>query len=174
MGSTIDDTTRATAVLADVSSIVRANTGQVITAGEATLRLPAGKRFFGSLPEHLAVSITSVVDAQATDVAYDWSGFQEIEVDPSSGGVVTITYQHAYSADQEAEIAGLVATIAARAYGVPTDTVGITGESTGAYSYSIGASVSSGGYGMLKSERRTARRILGLSSGMGTIRIGRL
>ena len=163
---------RALALLDDASASIRSATGQTITAGEAVerYRVPNGRRI--RLTQGRLVSATGVDSWPGGDpIGFTADGFQGIIVEASTSVAVTVTYQHAYTADQTAAIAGLVATLAARAYGVTAESAGLTSESVGGYSYQIGGAGSGGGFGLTKAESRRARRILGLS-GMRSIRTG--
>jgi len=105
-------------------------------------------------------------------VTYEWDGLQVVAV-PSGTGALDVTYSHAFDADVLASVAGVVATIAARAYGHPLEAGAVTSESVQGYSYSTGSAAASGGFGLLPAEHRKLRRLVG-SKGIGAIRAGSL
>lgn len=188
MVGTASDTDRATAILDDVSAAVRAYTGQTITEATTadTLRIIHGRI---TLPQRPATAITSVTDIDGNAITYEWDGLQRIDVPsgerserafawaPGSNATTAIvTYTHGYAADDDVldAVAGLVAQIAARAYGTAPEGVGKTQETIGGYSYTIGGAAASGAYGITPQERAMLRKLVGGSRPAGTVFTGGL
>lgn len=186
MVSAATDTDRATAILADVSAAVRAHTGQTITRATTTdtLRVIHGRI---TLPQRPVVSVGSVTDISGNALAYDWDGLQRIDVPSGAQSeraflwgsdtktTAVVTYTHGFEAGDELDaIAGVVAQIAARAYGTPAESVGKSQEAIGSYSYSFGGAAASGAYGITTSERAVLRKLVGGSRVAGTIYTGGL
>ena len=180
VGDTTGDTDRADAILADVSAAVRAWTGQTITQASTTDRLKVvGGRV--NLPQRPATVVTTVADIDGNSVSYTWDGLQRLDVPSGTLSessfewgeavkVVDVTYTHGYTAGDELDaVAGIVANVAARAWGTAPETGGRTQESIGAYSYSIGSASAAGGWGLLKAEKDALRQIVGGSRSAGTI-----
>lgn len=162
---------RSNAILRDASAAVRrAAGGQIISAATSTIRVPAyGGRL--KLPQYPVNSITSVVNTASQSVTYTWyAGWTEIvvassallnswEIEPFTYSTpqlpVTVTYAHGYAVVPD-DIVGVVCSVALRALGQEADHGGVTQESLGAYSYTVGSAAAQGGFGLLDNERRIA------------------
>lgn len=166
----IADEARAEAILEDVSAAVRSATGQTVTGASPTARLRV-RLGVVRLPQRAASAVSAVVDIDGDAVTYTWDGLQRLTGIRAPVAVVDVTYTHSQSAETLAAVAGIVATVAARAYGRGPEAGAMTGETMGGYSYSVDTSAASGGFGLLAAERRTLRRVLGVSNA-GSFGIG--
>lgn len=181
MEGTATDTDRAAAILADVSAAIRAWTGQTITEATTTdrLRIIHGRV---TLPQRPATAVSAVADIDGNALSYEWDGLQRIDIpagtltessfdiEETNLTVVDVTYTAGYSSGDELDaVAGIVANVAARAYGTAPESGGRTQESIGAYSYSVGTMAAAGGWGLLPAEKDMLRRIVGGAKRAGTI-----
>lgn len=167
-----DDQGRIDFLLTDASGAVRAAAnGQIISLiedDEVALRPYCGRVF---LPQVPVVDVTAIEDADGNDVEFIWEQGDTFVI--VAGGRInrfdyelvigvppprlTVTYTHGYDPVPD-EIIGLVCQIAGRALGTPATSAGVTQESLGAYSYSIGSVAAAGPLGLLDSERVIAGR----------------
>lgn len=177
---TEDDATRVTALLDDASAAVRMFTGQQIDQAETIDRLAVrndGRILYVTLPQRPVVEIASVADINANTITYEWDGHTRLRLTGRTGETfadtlerdlryVDVTYTHGYGEDNDPQgklaiVAGIVANIAARAFGTPAEETGKTAESIAGYSYQIGGAAAAGGFGLLASEKELLASILG-------------
>lgn len=169
LGQTLSgaDADRAEALLADASSaFISAAGGQQIIEETTTDRLRVRNRRV-TLPQRPVTDVASVVDLNDVAVTFDrrnevlyldlTSGLNWFEVEPRRTGLVLVDveYTHGYPQVPD-DVIGVVCQMAARAFGVPASGAGVSQESLGAYSYTVGTAAASGGFGMLPDERRIA------------------
>lgn len=182
LGISITDTTRAQAILDDVSAVVRAYTGQqfdLVADDEVRLRVRNGSL---RLPQRPVTAVSAVANVDGDSVDFTWDSGESVqlegfaalrtsfEVEPfrTRDPWVDVTYSHGY-ATVPTDVVAVVCQIAGRAYGRTADTTGVTQESIAGYSYSVGAAAAAGPAGMLADERR----ILDLyRRPIGVIRVG--
>jgi hypothetical protein len=132
---------------------VRNYTGQTISRATTTDRLRPNGRVV-TLPQRPVVSVASVIDLAAVAVDAAWDGFARLSLTYHSGlTAVDVTYTHGWLEVPD-EIVGVVCAIAGRTLSVSSDqNVGMSSETIGAYSYSVGsAAASGGGSGILTNE----------------------
>lgn len=168
LGYSVDNASRALAILADVSAVIRAYTARSFTVTESTMPLPVE---CGSvtLPYGPVLTVESVLDADDAEVDYTWTSGRVVSV-TGCGSTVYPTWTHGWEV-VPAEIVAVAAQMAGRAYGTnPTET-GVQQESLGSYSVTLGSAAASGAVGMLPHEKA----ILDLHRGVPrsrTIRLG--
>jgi len=165
------ETTQAVALLDDASATVRVYTGRPFARVTETVRLPVVNGYV-NLPQRPVVSVTSVVDVYGAVVTHEWFAGSHLNLasltseswwSPGSS-YVDVTYTHGDLA-VPAAILGVVCGIAKRALEVPAASSGLTGETIGGYSYSIGPVAASGGAGVLNAEKAILdryRRVAGV------------
>lgn len=163
---------RANAVLRDASAAVRRAAGaQIISQETSTARVGA---YCGRLrlPQVPVTAVSSVKNSAGQDVTYVWyAGWDEIvvasssllnewEIEPFRYSTpqlpVTVTYTHGYDPVPD-DIIGVVCSMALRALGQMPDETGVSQETLGGYSYTIGSAAAQGGIGMLDNERAIAQ-----------------
>lgn len=158
---------RAEALLRDASAKFRAEAnGQEINRRSSTVRatLRDGRVRLSQVP---VVSITSVEDIDGDSISYEWDGRETLtfvtvgsfEIEPirSPQFVVDVTYVHGYEFVPD-DVIATVCQIAGRALGQNADETGLSQETIGSYSYSVGGAAAAGPLGMLADERSIARR----------------
>ncbi len=174
------DTARVTAILDDASAAVRLFVNQQIDQAETTDRLPVRidqRGQYVRLPERPVVEVAEVTDINGNTVTTEWDGHTRLAITGRTGstfatnldpdlGWVDVTYTHGYDTENDprgklAIVAGVVANIAARAFGTPAEETGKTAESIAGYSYQIGGAAAAGGFGLLRSEERTLEQLFG-------------
>jgi hypothetical protein len=180
---------RAVALLDDASAAVRAAAGgQVISsvANDSVKIVP--QCGIVRLPQIPVTAVDSVVDKDAAALDFTWyqvdGGGTEITLTSAEVyrfdyeypwrtplAPVTVVYDHGYDPVPD-DIVALVCQVAARALGRPPETSGLTQETIGAYSYSIGVAAAAGGLGLLDSEKVIARRYANPVRPARQIRVG--
>lgn len=174
------DAARVAALLDDASAAVRKYVRQRIDQVETTDRLKvrnANHEMFVTLPERPVVDISSVADINGNTVEYEWDGATRLRLTWRTGETfasdlyselryVDVTYTHGYGDDNDPhgkleEVAGIVANIAARAFGTPAEETGKTAESIAGYSYQIGGAAAAGAFGLLASEKDALAALFG-------------
>lgn len=172
------DADRVEALIRDASAKVRNYTGQTFTLEETTDRLKARNGRL-TLPQRPVVEVATVQDTNAVDVDYTltndilwlnttWSGLAPFDWEPRTTplGYVDVTYTHGYETIPD-DILAVVCQIVGRAYGVNSQTAGLTGETIAGYSYTMGSVGGAGAVGLLPEERAVLdayRRIGGLAT----------
>lgn len=157
--------------LSDASAAVRLYTGQTFTQvvdDVVRLKFRNGKV---RLPQRPVTAVTAVTatawDGSETPVLWRWwDGLQDVTVFPNVPNFfafepfrtdvtnVTVTYTHGYEADElPPALVGIVVQVVGRALGTDVIQTGITQESIGGYSYSLGAAAAAGGFGLLPAEK---------------------
>lgn len=137
---------RALALLTDASAKVRRVSGQTISRATTTVRYT---------PRHTAngpgIVLTQwpVISIDSVDGDYTWFAGTNFL---GTYTPLTVTYTHGYDPVPD-DIIGVVCQIALRAFGTTPDTSGVTSETLGAYSYSLGVAAAAGPFGMLNDER---------------------
>lgn len=153
------DHTRAQAILTDASAAIRGFTGQKISRATSTVRLtPPAYTMWGydrgvSLPQWPVVSVDTVTDEFGNSVGVTWVYGDFVAVT----GPVVVTYTHGWDPVPD-DIIASVCQIAGRAFGMQSDTSGVTSETLGGYSYAIGAAAAAGPLGMLNDERTILKK----------------
>lgn len=157
---------RIGALVEDASNAVRARAGISFTQATTTdtLFVDDGRI---RLPERPVSAVTLVTDTDGHSVPFYWKGTDRVLVAEHLEQVV-VTYTHGY-ATIPPEIVAVVCQIAARAYGVPSERSGITQETTGPFSYTMGGAAAAGGLGMLPAEQEVVDRYRRVG---GTIHLG--
>lgn len=146
------ETTRATALLDDVSAAIRAYTGQAFAQDVTTVRLRA-RGYAVRLAQRAVNDVTAVVDVEGNAVEFTWHAGSLIKLSSLPlDGWVDVTYDHGDDTVPDAIVA-IACQIAGRALGTKADSAGITQETIGSYSYSIGAAAAAGAFGILESEK---------------------
>lgn len=148
LGRDIQDLERARvlALLTDASAKVRRVSGQTISRATTTHRFN---------PRHtpngygIVLNQWPVVSVDTVDGDFTWFAGSNFL---ATWTPLTVTYTHGYDPVPD-DIVAVVCQIAARAFGTKPDTSGVSSESLGAYSYSIGAAAAAGPLGMLADER---------------------
>jgi hypothetical protein len=168
LGCVIDQN-RAEALLRDASAAVRrAAGGQIISRvlNDTALIRPCGTSLW--LPQYPVLAVDSIVDSDATAVEFTWELGQDVAVFSTAHGhsferdflfppsPLTVVYDHGYEPVPD-DIIAVVCQVAGRAYGTNPQTTGLTQESLGAYSYSIGSAAASGPLGLLPGELAICR-----------------
>lgn len=170
---------RVRALIDDASAVIVTLTGQTVIREETTERLAVrtiNRERVVSLPQRPVNSVASVESVTGDTVTFEWDGKGKLALDSALDlAYVDVTYDHGYDDDNDPRnvigtIAGIVATVAARAFGTPAEESGKTAESIGTYSYSIGSGAAQGGFGLMASEIRAVKRALGYRRG-GTIQL---
>lgn len=151
------------ALLADASSMVRQITGQQFSAATVTATLPVldGAVF---LAANDIADVSSVTTLDGTALAFDWDGRhrlttgapEQFDLELVAGTTVIVTYTR----DDDVApqwVVGIVAQMAARAFGRPADQSGVQQETIAGYSYSVGAAAAAGGVGLLPYEEARLR-----------------
>jgi len=170
---------RVRALIDDASAAIVTLTGQTIVREETTERLAVrtiNRQRVVSLPQRPVNSVASVETIDGDTVSFEWDGKGKLALDAALDlAYVDVTYDHGYGDDNDPRnvigtITGIVATVAARAFGTPAEESGKTAESIGTYSYSIGSGAAQGGFGLMASEVRAVKRALGHRRG-GTIQL---
>lgn len=159
---TITDPARAAQLLADVSAAFRRKTGQTFTEATTTERLKVRKNKI-RLPQRPVISVASVVDLNAVPITVFTVVNNVVHLDPmvpdpwaweprrTALGFVDVTYTHGYNPLPD-DLVGLVCQVAGRGYGtLPTES-GVSQESLGAYSYTIGSTAAAGPFGLFAGE----------------------
>lgn len=166
-----DELAQVEALLADTSAAVRSYTGQqfdLVANDTMRVRVRNGVVY---LPQRPVGAIGAVTDGNGNEVAYAWDGFDKLDLGilPVDGfernltlasstiSWVDVTYDHGYAAVPD-DIVGVVCQIVGRAFGSPADRSGITQESLGAYSVSLGGTAAAGPFGLLAAERAVLDR----------------
>jgi hypothetical protein len=155
---TVEESARATLLLADASAAVRAYTGQQFTAAtNQTVRLKS-RAGTVRLPQRPITAVDTIenVDGDALEFTWDAGNTVSISGYPLNAWV-DVTYDYGY-AEIPADIVAVVCQMAGRAMGTPADEAGYASESIGTYSYSVGAAAAAGGVGMLADERAVLDR----------------
>jgi len=170
---TSEEAARVYVLLDDASAAVRAFTGQDVAREVSTDRLAVRKinrRLFVVLPQRPTNDVTAIVDINGNTVTFEWDGRARVELTGRNGTTfaddleeelryVDVTYDHGYDDDNDPRgrldaVAGVVANVAARAFGTPADETGKTSETISQYSYQVGSAAASGGFGLLATEKR--------------------
>lgn len=163
--TSLEDVTRAEALLSDASSMVRSVTGRPFGSFDVTVRLSA----FDGLVKIAARDISavaSVTTVTGQDLGARWDGHHTIavgmlnqfDVDESlSPDVVEVTYTRTGPLAPDWVVA-MVCQMAARAFGRPPEQSGVSQESIAGYSYSVGSAAAAGGIGLLPYEEAQLRR----------------
>ena len=163
------ETTQAVALLDDASATVRVYTGRPFARVTETVRRPVVNGYV-NLPQRPVVSVTSVANVYGAVVTHEWFAGNRLTLGSSESwwspgsSWVDVTYTHG-DLVVPAAIVGVVCGIAKRALEVPAASSGLTGESIGGYSYSIGPVAASGGAGVLNAEKAVLdryRRVAGV------------
>lgn len=142
---------RAEALLAGASARVRVYTGQQFEQATTTdrLRVRAGRI---RLPQRPVTAVSAIADVDGNVIDFSWYSGALI----SGLGVrrewVDVTYTHGYVVIPD-DVVEVVCQIALRAFGTPAESSGITQESIGSYSYSVGPVAAAGAVGLLNEER---------------------
>lgn len=149
---TADEAARVTVLLRDASAAVVNYTGQQFHAGTTTVTLrPKWGRV--RLAQRPVTEVTTVVNGDGDDIDFDWDGADLVDVYGTSAPV-TVTYDHGYGPnDIPADIVAVVCQIVGRAFGRSAEGTGLTSETIGSYSYSVGAAAAAGPFGLLNDER---------------------
>lgn len=168
LGRTLTDaeTDQAELLLADASAAVRAYCGQQFSLAEQTTRI----RVRGGvirLPQRPIASIDAVADPDGNDLDFTWyAGDRVVLSSPWAATWADVTYTAGYE-EIPADIVAVVCQIAGRALGRPADQTGLSSETIGQYSYSVGGAAAAGALGMLADERAVLdryRRVGGIAS----------
>lgn len=138
---------RVQALLRDASARVRRLSGQIISRATTTHRFAPRQTANGF---GIVLSQWPVVSVEA-DGDFTWYAGTNFLATYTA---LTVTYEHGYELVPD-DIVGVVCQIAARAFGTKPDTSGVSSESLGAYSYSVGGAAAAGPFGMLNDERET-------------------
>lgn len=161
------DLRRVQSLINDASAAVRAEVRQNIT--EATYAVTLGVRSdntsrFVVLPQRPVVSVESVATIDDEAVSYEWDG-RRLHVSTLLPAVV-VEYTAGLTFDTDTRgvldaVAGIVANVAARAYGTPVESSGKTAETISQYSYTVGSGAAQGGFGLLRSEKSALAQLFG-------------
>lgn len=147
-----DEADRAELLLADASATVRSYTGQQFTAATndtARLRSRSG---IVILPQRPVTAVGGVEDTDGNTIDFTWYDGDRFTLTNVTVCWVDVTYDHGYDEIPE-DIIAVVCQIAGRAMGTPSDQTGLSSESIGTYSYSVGAAAAAGTAGLLNDER---------------------
>lgn len=168
---TTSEVVRIDALLTDVSSAVRAYTGQTFTSEETTALLTIRNREV-RLPQHPVTAIGAVEDGLGNSLPFIWLDGDvvislvsasylnswELNVLPGTRiGKAAVTYTHGYATIPD-DIVGLVCQIVGRALGTPSTDAGKTSETITNYSYTIGSAAAQGAFGIMDEEKRLLDR----------------
>lgn len=154
---TAAETDQVELLLADASAAVRTYTGQQFTQVEITSRIRA-RGGVVRLPQRPVSVVASVADPDGNDLDYTWyAGDRVILSSPWAATWVDVTYTPGYE-ETPADIVAVVCQIAGRAFGRPADQTGLSSETIGQYSYSVGGAAAAGAVGMLDDERAVLDR----------------
>lgn len=160
------ETTRAEALLEDVSASVVLYTGQTFALTETTIRLKVGTSGVVRLPQRPVVAVDEVKDLNDNDVDFFWDTRDRIEVrrqvfdswsmEPYRFGLryVDVTYEHGYE-DTPPAIVGLICAIVLRTLGQDPTEGGTVSETIDNYSYRLSSASGAGAYGLLSDEKST-------------------
>ncbi len=154
-----------TAVIADVSAVVRSYTGQEFTEATTTERLRV-QRGVVRLPQRPVAAVSAVEDINGNAVAYQWDGLDKLRF-VGTGlenrwdlegysvplEVVDVTYTHGYATIPD-DIEAVVTNMTLRAVSIDQSNAAIQQESIGGYSYTMGGAAAAGPLGLLLGERQ--------------------
>ncbi|MDH4158660.1 MAG: hypothetical protein OEV62_00200 [Actinomycetota bacterium] len=161
---TVAEQTRVTALLDQASSAVRQVTGRPFGMWTGTIRRSVRDgRVWLAMRDISAVSAVKTITG--TDLDGTWDGMHLVmlsqplafDQDGSAVDVVDITLTR--SGDSAPSwVVGMVAQMAARAFGQPADRSGIQQETIAGYSYSMGSAAAQGAGGLMAAEEARLRR----------------
>jgi len=160
------EATRAEALLGDASAAVRRFTGQEITFRSSTDRVLV-RDGCAVLSQWPVIAVSGATDINGVALSPTWDGGQVVELGavwvinatPSTLAATPyadVTYAHGF-AEVPDDIAAIVCQMAARAFGRSADLAGVTSETIGSYSVTVGAAAAAGAVGMLEDEKRILR-----------------
>ena len=163
LGRSLDatETARAEALLAGASARVRSYTGQEFEQSTSTdrVRVRDGRV---RLPQRPVTAVTAIADTDGNDVDFTWYAGELVDVGWSSRidrigyrystRWLDVTYTHGYATIPD-DVVEVVCQMVLRAFGVDPEASGLSQESIGSYSYSVGAVAASGSVGLLGDER---------------------
>lgn len=167
LGRSMDATelVRAEALLAGASARVRSYTGQQFEQSTTTdrVRVRSGRL---RLPQRPVTAVTALADMNGNDITFTWHAGNDILLGSSGYPVrhpiddawyrhhdwVDVTYTHGY-AEIPDDVVEVVCQMVLRTFGVAADSMGVTQQSAGPFSYSVGAAASAGAVGMLADEK---------------------
>lgn len=176
-----EEAIRLTALLADASAAIRAEAGQEITAGVSTVWLSSCDNIY-RLSQTPVTAVTAVLDADGDPVDFTWLhgqtfttrgyGLARFDYSPAAGrGSVQVTYEHGYATAPPILVA-VASQMALRAMGSTPDQSGITQETVGPFSRTLGSAAAAGAVGLLRDERAiVARFSAGSQAAIGTITV---
>ena len=157
----VDEVTRAEALLDGASARVRAYTGQQFDQDTTTDRLRVRNGRI-RLPQRPVTAVSVIADTDGNDVAFTWYAGDLIDVGWSSRADrepytystrwLDVTYTHGYATIPD-DVVEVVCQMVLRAFGVDPEATGLSQESIGSYSYSVGTTAASGSVGLLGDER---------------------
>lgn len=143
---------RAEELLKDASAKVRRISGQQISQAASSVRLTPdswGGGYGVFLPQYPVTDVSAVVDDFGNPVDVTWQpGTNFLQ----TWGPVTVTYTHGYDPVPD-DIVAVVCQIVGRAVTTPVDNTGVTSETLGSYSYTLGSAAAAGPLGTLNDER---------------------
>jgi hypothetical protein len=153
---------RVTELLGDASSMVRSVAGRPFGTTQHTVRrkLRNGRVHLGMTD---ITSVDAVKTISAVDVDATWDGMHKLVVGVTNAfdnelavDVVDITLTRTVATPDW--VKAIVMQMAARAFGRPMDTTGVTQETIASYSYSVGAAAAAGAVGLLPDEEARLRK----------------
>lgn len=152
-------------LLTDASAAVRAYTGQTLTLVEDDVARLRQQRRFLTLPQRPVTDVTSVVDADGTEVGFSWyegddqvyiGGVSAIRIDLDfpmpDWRPLTVTYSHGYDPVPD-DIIAVVCGVTLRALGRTPLESGVQQQSIAGYSETIGPVGAAGPVGFLNEEK---------------------
>lgn len=151
------DHARMWRLIDDATATVQSHTGiDFAAAGTVTETVPIRWNRYLVLEQWPLVTVTDVVDGNGTAVDYTTPSARNglLRVDtmpPWPIQTVDVTYTYGWSKPPPVVVA-VIAQIAGRAYGTPSDRAGITSETTGPYNYQVGAAAGAGPVGVMPAE----------------------
>lgn len=158
---TAEETTKATAWLADASAMFVQRAVQKFEVGESTVRL-FPKDGVVRLVQRPVTSIVSVTDIDGNEIDYTWDGFQSL-YDLGDLRGITVEYEHG-SATIPDDVVAVVAGMVARTLSISPDAVaGVQQQTVGPFAQSYAAWAVGGQIMMSPSEMKVADHYRGLS-----------
>lgn len=185
------EASRAIALLADASAMIRAYTGQdfaLVEDDEVTLRGPGGIIRLPQRPVTAVSSVTAVGGDGVPDVVlvdWIWDGVDEVRVgngsfvinlpevwwdDDGYPGTYRVTYSHGY-VEVPADVVAVVCGMVMRTLTAPTMAGGVRSETIGPYSYQL-AEAGTGISVIMSQADRDALKRYRRTEGMFSVRRG--
>jgi len=159
----VEDRARVEVLLEDASSMVRQVAGRPFGTWTGTIRRRVRDgRVWLAMRDITAVSAVKTIDA--VDLDGTWDGMHLVmlsqplafDQDGTAVDVVDITLTRTGPTAPQ-WVVGLVAQMAARAFGQPADRAGVQQETIAGYSYSMGSAAAQGGGGLMAAEEARLR-----------------